>query len=70
MKKIDPIWLHRIIRISGGLGFIAIATQFEGSWPLYIFGGIMLVTAFIRPKRCYGECEINTTISYADENKK
>ena len=70
MKKIDPIWLHRIIRIAGGIGFISMATQFEGSWPLYGFGGIMLITAFIKPRRCYGTCETNAGTTYADGNKK
>jgi hypothetical protein len=70
MKKIDPVWLHRIIRFTGGLGFIILATQFDGSWPLYGFGGIMLATAFIRPRRCYGTCETGVPPTYADGNKK
>jgi hypothetical protein len=70
MKNINPIWLHRFIRIVGGSGYIITATQFEGSWPLYIFGGIMLITAFIKPKRCYGSCETGPGTIYADGNKK
>ena len=70
MKKINPVWLHRIIRVSGGLAFIIIATQYEDSWPLYGFGGLLLITAFIKPRRCYGSCETGTATTCADGNKK
>lgn len=70
MKKIQPLLLHRLIRFGGGLAFILTATQFEGAWPLYIFGGIMLVTGFIRPRRCYGECELPAAANDAGESKR
>lgn len=59
LEKIDPVWLHRIIRFGLGGAFIAVATQFEDTWPLYIFGGVMVITGFIRPRRCIDDkCDL------------
>jgi hypothetical protein len=70
MKKIDPVWLHRIIRFGGGIALIVVATQFKDAWALYGFGAIMIITGFVRPKRCLGECSTGQDSIYAGENKK
>ena len=51
----------RVLRWSLGALFIWVGWHFEGAWPAYIFGGILFVTGFFRPKRCLDEngCEID-----------
>jgi nicotinamide riboside transporter PnuC len=59
INKIDPVWFSRIIRFGLGIAFIAIARQYEDAWPLYLFGGIFIVTGFLRPRRCIDDkCEL------------
>ncbi|MBC6490242.1 hypothetical protein ACFSQD_07965 [Flavihumibacter stibioxidans] len=59
LEKIDPVWLHRIIRFGLGSVFIGVATQFDDAWPLYIFGGVMFISGFIRPRRCIDDkCDL------------
>ncbi len=59
LNKIDPIWLHRIIRFGLGITFIVIAFQYEDAWPLYVFGGLLFITGFLRPRRCIDDkCDL------------
>lgn len=51
----------RILRWGLGLLFVWAGWHFEGAWPAYIFGGVLIATGFFRPKRCLDEngCEID-----------
>ncbi|MCC6287930.1 MAG: hypothetical protein IT249_08595 [Chitinophagaceae bacterium] len=48
------IWVSRLIR--WGLGGLCIAIGIlyfnQDGWPAIIFGAIMMITGFFRPKRC------------------
>ncbi len=59
LNRINPIWLHRFLRFGLGAAFLTIATQYEDAWPLYIFGGILFITGFLRPRRCIDDqCDL------------
>jgi hypothetical protein len=54
------VWLSRSLR--WGIGTIFIATGLvyfkEGGWPALLFGGLMFITGFFRPRRCMDDqCE-------------
>jgi hypothetical protein len=55
------IWFSSILRWSLGLLFMAIGfiySKDESAWVIILFGLIILVTGFIRPKRCIdNDCE-------------
>ena len=55
-------WFSRIMRWSLGLLFIGAGIYFykDGAWPAILFGSVLFVTGFFRPKRCLDEdgCEI------------
>lgn len=52
------IWFSRLLRWSLGIFFIATGILYadEGGWPAILFGTLMLITGFFKPKRCMGEC--------------
>lgn len=56
------IWASRIIRrLLGGL-FITIGSIYftEGGWPAILFGTVIFITGFFRPRRCIGDtCDLN-----------
>ncbi len=59
LEKINPVWFHRILRFGLGALFIGIAFFYKDAWPLYIFGGIIFITGFIRPRRCIDDqCDL------------
>jgi hypothetical protein len=54
------VWLSRSLR--WGIGTIFIVTGLvyfkEGGWPALLFGGLMFITGFFRPRRCMDDqCE-------------
>jgi hypothetical protein len=55
-------WVSRSLR--GGLGsiFIAVGIVYfkDGGWPALLFGAVMIVTGFFKPKRCIADenCEL------------
>jgi hypothetical protein len=51
-------WFSRLLRWSLGVIFIAtgILHAKEGGWPAILFGTLILITGFFKPKRCIGEC--------------
>jgi len=57
---IKPIWVYRFVRWSFGLFFIGIGLLYADAWAAYIFGGIFLITSFLKPTCCVGaDCSIN-----------
>lgn len=51
-------WLSSILRWSLGLLMIGIAWYYEDAEVLYVFGALVFLTGFLRPKRCTAEsCE-------------
>lgn len=56
------VWFSRILRWSLGLLFIGAGIYYfkDGAWPALLVGGVLLVTGFLRPRRCLDEngCEI------------
>ena len=58
------IWVSRLVRWGLGSFFIAIGIQYfnQDGWPAILFGAIMIITGFFRPKRCIGDsCELPST---------
>ena len=55
------VWLSRIIRWGLGIYFIIWAYQHEDAKILYVVGGILFITGFLKPQRCIGgACFIDT----------
>ncbi len=56
------VWFSRILRWVLGGGFIAVAIIYwkEGGWPALLFGLLIFITGFFRPRRCVDECNIET----------
>ncbi|MBS1752397.1 MAG: DUF2892 domain-containing protein [Bacteroidetes bacterium] len=56
------IWFSRIIRWGLGALFIGGGIYYfnQGGWPAILFGTVLFVTGFFRPRRCLeeGSCEI------------
>lgn len=59
------LWFSRIFRWVLGTAFIIAGLLYwnEGGWPAMLFGLVIFVTGFFRPKRCLeeGQCEIDPT---------
>lgn len=59
------LWFSRIFRWMIGSAFIIAGLLYwnKGGWPAMIFGVVIFVTGFFRPKRCLeeGQCEINSS---------
>jgi len=55
--------ISRILRWGLAALFIWAGNHFEDAWPAYVFGGILFVTGFFRPKRCLEECSAPDTSS-------
>lgn len=56
------IWFSRALRWILGSFFIGAGIVFfdKGAWPAILFGALIFVTGFFRPKRCLEErCEID-----------
>lgn len=56
------IWFSRSLRWILGSFFITAGVIYfnKGAWPAILFGVLIFVTGFFRPKRCLEEgCEIN-----------
>jgi hypothetical protein len=51
------IWFSRILRWGLGLLFTVAGILYfnRGGWPLLLFGSVLLVTGFLRPRRCLEE---------------
>lgn len=57
-KKVNAqLWFHRLLRWCLGVLFIfiGIAYGLEEAWPSILFGSVLLVTGFLRPRRCLEE---------------
>lgn len=56
------IWFSRILRWGLGILFIGAGIYYynQGGWPAIIFGTVLFITGFFRPRRCMeeGSCEI------------
>jgi hypothetical protein len=62
MNDKSLVWFSRSLRwLLGGL-FVAVGIIYfkEGGWPAILFGSVLLITGFFRPKRCIDEnnCEL------------
>jgi hypothetical protein len=56
------IWASRILRWGLGGLFVAIGIAYynQDGWPAIIFGAVMIITGFFRPKRCIDDgCDIS-----------
>ncbi len=64
------VWFSRIIRWGLGALFIGGGVYYfdQGGWPAIIFGAVLFVTGFFRPRRCLeeGSCEIQGEIKKND----
>jgi hypothetical protein len=55
------VWFHRIFRWSLGLLFLGAGIAFyrDGSWPAIVFGGLLVLTGFFKPRRCVDDqCDL------------
>lgn len=52
-------WVSSGLRFALGLGLIALAYIYDNEIILYVFGGAVFLTGFLRPKRCVDGCELN-----------
>jgi hypothetical protein len=55
-------WVSRSLRWGLGSIFIAVGIVYfkDGGWPALLFGAVMIVTGFFKPKRCIADenCEL------------
>ena len=55
-------WVSRFLRWGLGSIFIAVGIAYfkDGGWPALLFGAVMIVTGFFKPKRCIADenCEL------------
>jgi hypothetical protein len=58
------IWFSRILRWTLGVLFTGAGVFFfrQGGWPLLLFGGVFIVTGFLRPRRCLEEDSCDTDL--------
>jgi hypothetical protein len=55
------IWFSRILRWTVGSFFTTAGIMYskQGVWPAIVFGLVIFLTGFLKPKRCIdGECNI------------
>ena len=55
------IWFSRILRWTLGLLFAGAGILYwnKGGWPAVLFGALVFITGFFRPKRCLNDtCDI------------
>lgn len=57
--KINPIWVHRLVRLALSGFLLTMAFLYQDAWPLYPIGGIVLITVFLRPVRCLNDAACN-----------
>lgn len=53
-------WFSRILRWVLGIVFVSAGIIYfdQGAWPAILFGAVIFITGFFRPKRCLEEsCE-------------
>jgi len=57
------IWVSSILRWVLGAGFLVMGYAYhqqDYAWVLFVFGTLLIVTGFLRPKRCVQDrCEID-----------
>ena len=56
-SSIKLVWLQRLFRWGIGGLFITVGIIYfkDGGWPAVIFGTVILITGFLRPRRCLNE---------------
>ncbi|HRO47877.1 YgaP-like transmembrane domain [Agriterribacter sp.] len=57
----NVIWFSRLLRWGLGIAFMVTGFLYykEGGWPALLFGVLLFVTGFLRPKRCIAEsCDL------------
>jgi hypothetical protein len=55
------VWFSRTLRWSLGAVFISTGIIYykEGAWPAILFGAVLVVTGFFRPRRCIDDnCQV------------
>lgn len=57
MNDDSLVLFSRALRWLLGSVFIAVGVMYfrEGGWPAILFGGVLFITGFFRPRRCLGE---------------
>jgi len=57
MNDDSLVLFSRALRWLLGSVFIAVGVMYfrEGGWPAIVFGAVMIITGFLRPKRCLGQ---------------
>jgi hypothetical protein len=56
------VWFSRILRWTLGILFIGEGIKYfaDGAWPAIFFGSVLVVTGFLKPRRCIQDgCEIH-----------
>jgi hypothetical protein len=59
----SPVLFSRLLRWTLGSIFIATGIWYyqEGAWPAIVFGSVMFITGFFRPRRCVEDnCEVSS----------
>ena len=51
-------WFSRVLRWILGCSFIVTGILYDDqmNWPAILFGTLIVVTGFFKPKRCIGDC--------------
>jgi hypothetical protein len=51
-------WFSRLLRWGLGVAFILTGILYEdkANWPVILFGVLLVVTGFFKPKRCIDKC--------------
>lgn len=51
-------WFSRLLRWGLGGFFLVSGIVYygKGAWPAIVFGAVILVSGFFRPRRCIGDC--------------
>jgi len=54
-------WFSRLLRWGVGAFFILSGILYpdKGTWPVILFGTLILITGFFKPKRCISDCPID-----------
>jgi hypothetical protein len=49
------VWVSRFLRWGLGSLFIWVGFHYPDGWPAGVFGAVLIISGFFRPRRCLGE---------------
>jgi hypothetical protein len=59
-KTLSSVWMYRLVRWAFGVFFIIIGILYNDAWAAYIFGGLFIITSFLKPVGCVGgSCRVD-----------